>query len=330
VRIPGLQPSGRARRWLRKRFTRYAIILGYHRIAPASCDPFSLCVSPENFSDHLKALQRIGSPISLSELMQGLDRRQIPEKAVVITFDDGYADLLENAKPLLNQHQIPASVFVVADNLGRRFWWDRLETILFRPELGAEQLEEFIGDLSYDPEAKGSNPKIITNWDETARTQSLLDIHAKFRAVDPGERDRIITSLETRVGIDSSSTGSASRALSKAELIELVGDGGIEIGSHTLTHPWLADLSSSSQKDEIFSSKSYLESILNRNITSLAYPNGSISDEVVKQVKQAGYQCACTSNGLFVSHATDRFLLPRFWIPDWDSPTFEHWLRKWL
>jgi peptidoglycan/xylan/chitin deacetylase (PgdA/CDA1 family) len=50
--------------------------------------------------------------------------------AVAITFDDGYADLLANAKPLLERADVPATAFVVAGGLGRPFWWDELAALL--------------------------------------------------------------------------------------------------------------------------------------------------------------------------------------------------------
>ena len=50
----------------------------------------------------------------------------LEENSIVVTFDDGYLDVLQNAVPILERYQIPATIFVVTGNLGEPFWWDRL------------------------------------------------------------------------------------------------------------------------------------------------------------------------------------------------------------
>src|SRR5262249_53775957 len=60
---------------------------------------------------------------------------RIARNAVAITFDDGYADNLYNAKPLLERHEVPASIFVVANGneWALEFWWDELEKLFIQP-----------------------------------------------------------------------------------------------------------------------------------------------------------------------------------------------------
>ena len=61
-----------------------------------------------------------------------------------MTFDDGYLDNLTNAKPILEEHDVPATIFVCSGAVGRRqeFWWDQLERALLRsPKKLPERLE---------------------------------------------------------------------------------------------------------------------------------------------------------------------------------------------
>jgi peptidoglycan/xylan/chitin deacetylase (PgdA/CDA1 family) len=101
VRVPGLKTLRLSARWLRGRLTRGILILGYHSIAEPVTDAYSLSVTPQRFAEQLQVLSQIGQVISLRELVSRLRERRVPKRAVVLTFDDGYADVLDHAKPLL-------------------------------------------------------------------------------------------------------------------------------------------------------------------------------------------------------------------------------------
>src|SRR4030095_8520096 len=87
-----------------------ALILMYHRVAELRNDPYLLAVQPNHFSDHLEVIRRHCFPIKLQQLVKALANGRIPKRAVVITFDDGYADNLLNAKPLLERYGTPDTV----------------------------------------------------------------------------------------------------------------------------------------------------------------------------------------------------------------------------
>lgn len=127
MRIPGKKTAQQSIRWLRSRLVPGALILGYHRVDNVVCDPHSLCVSPEHFSEQMDVLSRIAHPISLNELVNGLNAGKLPRRAVVLTIDDGYADIWYRAYPILEQYEILATLFVVSGFLGRQFSWDSQE-----------------------------------------------------------------------------------------------------------------------------------------------------------------------------------------------------------
>ena len=102
----------RSARWLRSRFGSGALILGYHRIAGEDWDPFSLSVAPGHFAEHLDVLRRHARPLSVGQLVRGIEHGRLPPASVAVTFDDGYADNLSRAKPLLEGYGIPATMFV--------------------------------------------------------------------------------------------------------------------------------------------------------------------------------------------------------------------------
>ena len=87
------------------------------------------------------------------------------------------------------------------------------------------------------------------------------------------------------------------------------------------------------QETEIQGSKARLEEILGRSVTSFAYPYGLRSDyspETVAIVKQAGFDCASSSEEDNVWRGSDRFQLPRRIVFDWDGEQFARKLRQWF
>src|SRR3990167_5893285 len=119
-------------------------ILMYHRVAQPQADPWGLAVSPTNFAAQMRALKRLRRPVSLDEMAQRLANGALERGMVAISFDDAYRDVLTNAKPVLQDLGIPATVFVVTGKLGdeRGFWWDRLAAAVLSGDL-PERLPPF-------------------------------------------------------------------------------------------------------------------------------------------------------------------------------------------
>jgi peptidoglycan/xylan/chitin deacetylase (PgdA/CDA1 family) len=103
-------------------------ILMYHRIAAPAIDPWGLAVHPDRFEAHLAMLARRRRVLSVDEIVERLTAGSVPDNAVAITFDDGYADNLAEAQPRLAAHRMPATLFLTAGAIGQRreFWWDEL------------------------------------------------------------------------------------------------------------------------------------------------------------------------------------------------------------
>lgn len=119
----------RAGRWLLDRRGAVAILL-YHRVADLASDPQRLAVTPAHFEEHLRVIGDTCTPVALADVPSMLRApRRLPERAVAVTFDDGYRDNLHAAKPLLERHGVPATVFVASGYVGsgKPFWWDALD-----------------------------------------------------------------------------------------------------------------------------------------------------------------------------------------------------------
>jgi len=100
-----------------------AVILMYHAI---EAGPRPLCIEPELFRAHAAAIAASGAAsLTVSELEAALRARELPERGVVITFDDGCESVAVNAAPVLAHHGLRATVFCVAGQLGATNDWPR-------------------------------------------------------------------------------------------------------------------------------------------------------------------------------------------------------------
>ena len=124
-------------------FSPRVIILVYHRVADLQSDPQLLCVKPKHFEEHLEVLRKRCRPTALQRIGPALFEQKRLCRGAIVTFDDGYADNLINAKPLLERYGVPATVFVTSGYVGqkREFWWDELERLLLHPMRLPEHLE---------------------------------------------------------------------------------------------------------------------------------------------------------------------------------------------
>lgn len=94
----------------------HALILTYHAVEPG---PAPLCVEPDLFAEHLDCLAACGAQtLTVSDLASCLRAGELPDRAVAITFDDGFASVAERAMPLLLERGMVATVFCVAGRLG--------------------------------------------------------------------------------------------------------------------------------------------------------------------------------------------------------------------
>src|SRR5438270_773320 len=96
--------AGRARIRLRRMRTRSSksrpVILMYHRIADEKFDPWGLCVTPDRFANQLSWVAKNRTPVPLPEFAELHRRGVLPDNAIAVTFDDGYACTAKIAAPL--------------------------------------------------------------------------------------------------------------------------------------------------------------------------------------------------------------------------------------
>jgi len=306
----------------------------YHHIAEVDLDPWSVCVTPSNFAQHLEVLQKHYYPMELKQLAQAHREGNIPHRAVAVTFDDGYADNLHHAKPLLQQYNIPATVFVTTGHIGkeREFWWDELERILLQPSKLPQQLRLVINGKTHQWElGKASNysqedyQRDLSQNPFKAKSGSRLffyySISQLLKPLPQSEQLKALDEIRTWANIEPG-TRPTHRSLLPEEVCELDQGEIVEIGAHTVTHPYLSAHSADFQQDEIQRSKDHLEKLLNHPITSFAYPHGNYTPQTVKLIQQIGFSYACTTIEDSLWQKNDCFQFPRVQVKNWNGAEF--------
>jgi peptidoglycan/xylan/chitin deacetylase (PgdA/CDA1 family) len=335
----GLEGLWRVARWPGFRSERKALVLCYHKIHESCSDP-RLCVTPSHFAEHLEVLRQHARPIRLQHLSQALLDETLPDRSVVVTFDDGYADNLYNAKPLLERYGIPATVFVITGYIGhnRGFWWDELDRLFLLSGALPEKLDLSVNGNTYhwqlDEAGDYSEEAFRRRWRPGEETRSSYHSLYKslwklLRPMAEDERQRVLHELRGWAGVKEV-VHPSHRPLSLEEVVALGQGELVEVGAHTVTHPALPRLSPDSQRDEISGSKSRLEEILNRPVTSFSYPYGNLSEQTVGIVQRTGFSCACSTRADAVGLSSERFQLPRVEVQDWDRDEFAGQLSRWF
>jgi len=336
--------TGILRRWARRMWLAgqpKCLILGYHRVADLSSDPQLLSVTPQHFVEHLEHVRRHYQPMTLVEISCALAAGRVPRRALVITFDDGYADNLRNAKRILEQYDIPATVFVTTGYVGqdREFWWDELEKLLLLSEKLPERLELNINEERHEWRLDEHRAAGTWNdrWNVTMEPcpspshEAYRCLHRLLRPLEDRKRQQVLTKLARWAEVSRNGRPDY-LALDSDELKMLGNDGLVEIGSHTMTHPVLSEQATDIQQTEIIQSKQYLEEILGRRVDVFSYPYGGaadVGDDTIQLVREAGYKVACANFAAAVTSRSDPYWLPRFLVRDWDGDEFARRLRGW-
>ncbi|MCU7553539.1 polysaccharide deacetylase family protein [Alteromonas sp. ASW11-19] len=94
-----------------------AVVLLYHHVATDT--PASTSVSPDTFKAHMAYLDSHHTVLPLATVIERIQNGEtLPDKTVVITFDDGYENILTNAHPILQEYDFPYTIFINPGEIG--------------------------------------------------------------------------------------------------------------------------------------------------------------------------------------------------------------------
>jgi len=199
-------------------------VLIYHRVL-AEPDPMFTreLVAPE-FEWQMKLLANHFNPMSLEAALAALAGNSLPERAVCVTFDDGYSDNEQVAMPILKRCGVPATVFVATDYLNGGMMWN--DTVCEAIRVINEEVIDLtnfglgivkVGSIQDKRLAVASIVSEIKHWDNSKRS-------------------------DTAQGIKSFAGSMRSGLMMTDEQVRNLYRNGVEVGAHTKSHPILAKI----------------------------------------------------------------------------------------
>jgi peptidoglycan/xylan/chitin deacetylase (PgdA/CDA1 family) len=284
---------------LRLAHRRRILVLTYHRFSDRPADGST---SAAAFAEQLSYLRRRYTIVPLSAVERHFSEgAPLPDAAAAITIDDGYRDAYEVAFPILRRYEVPASLFAVTDFVDQNgwLWTDKLPYIL--PRTAAGRLAIDLG---------GSKVSVELNGRES-RGEAARRINELLKAVPDDAKEQAIRSVQTQAGVELPVQPPPEySAVTWSELREMSREG-VEIGSHTVTHPILSHVDHARLARELRHSRHRLEEMLDRDVRLFCYPNGTYTPEVRNEVDRAGYRLAVTTRCGLNCARTDPLSLQR-------------------
>jgi len=264
-------------------------VLAYHRVedpARPDFDTFKPNVSatPDGFRrqmEFMKEHYNVMGGEQLSGWLRG--ESEMPQRAAMITFDDGYCDNLVNAYPVLRDLALPATIFLCTDRIGsdEPFDWDFAAYCFAHTVLRSADLP-LLGSRRWGSEAE--RDAVLRSWYEAAKKQPGSAMAA------------ILGGLQQALDVSVPKHSFAGLHLDWDQVREL-SRAGIEMGAHTASHPLLTAVSLEEAESEILGSRKRIESEIGKPVQTFAYPNGGAGDYTerhIEMLRRAGFASAFT------------------------------------
>jgi peptidoglycan/xylan/chitin deacetylase (PgdA/CDA1 family) len=284
------------------------LILIYHRVLAAPDPLRSRTVQAAAFAAQMDLVASCFDVLPLPEALERLAAGSLPPRALAVTFDDGYADNLTVALPIMRERGIRPTVFVATGYLdGGMMFNDAVTEALRRAPQRFDLADLGLGVLELP--------------DDAARRSAIGRLLGALKYREPAERRALAAELFARAG----AAPPRDLMLTSAQLRTLRA-GGADIGAHTATHPILTRLSPAAAREDIAAGKATLEGLLGEPIRLFAYPNGRPGEDYdarhVALVRDLGFRAALATAWGAAYRGCDPYQVPR--VAPWDvtSPRY--------
>jgi peptidoglycan/xylan/chitin deacetylase (PgdA/CDA1 family) len=294
--------TGLLQRYVASRLSGRAAVLMYHRVLPAelAARTFStdgIVVTAEAFRMQMRVVREQLNPLTIAQFARCMREGIFPDRACLVTFDDGWYDNREYALPILREMQVPAVVFLATDYVGTGecFWQERLSQMLhFGLESDPEVRRSLSESLQVDLESARGAP------DRRAAARKLVDQVKRLPAARIRAAVDQAAAILARVG-GYSDNRSVDRFMDWTDAQALHCDATFAIGSHCCTHTPLTKLEPAEVVNELDRSGARIAQMTGSRPVTMAYPNGDCSTAIAAATRDAGYELAFTTERGYVA-----------------------------
>ncbi len=283
-------------------------ILTLHHVKPKSKRAFQpnriLEITPDFLERAILRVRAAGFDIvDLDEAARRIAEPGQHNQFVVLTFDDGYRDVLEHAYPILKKHNCPFTVYVPTafpDGEGN-LWWLALEQVI---------LEREAIRIEVDGEAR----TYMTDTTE-AKYEAYNDVYWWLRTLDDKKLHAFMRDFCARYHFDMHAK-CLELAMSWQEIAQLAADPLVTIGAHTVDHSMLSKISEAELRKQIREGARILEAALGVRPRHFSFPYGSADAAGRREfdiVREMGFETAVTTRPgiLYADHVDHLNALPR-------------------
>ena len=284
-------------------------VLLYHRIFNPSIDAQLLSVTPENFEQQLIFLKENYEVISYQTLIHRLVEKNLNNRSICLTFDDGYFDNYIEALPLLKKYNMPATIFICTGNIGNNneFWWDMLENIFLAQD------ENY---LNWNALSPPQDPILV-------RYQNLQE---SFKTLNREDR----TILLSNIG-KSCPPRKNYRTMNLKELSDLNSSDLISLGAHTENHYSLGRIDQETSAQEISTSTQKIKEITSSRYIPFSYPFGGeldCRDDLDQVFESEGIDAVFVNQHGICNNNTNLKRIPRVLVRDLASTAFSEFVNN--
>ena len=285
-------------------------ILIYHRVLAETDSIFPSEPTVDTFDTQMEQVKQVFNVLPLPEAVARLKAGTLPARAACVTFDDGYADNLTLATPILKKHGLTATFFIATAYLnGGRMFNDTVIEAIRRARDERVDLRQVNGlDLG---EHDVSTPE--------AKAKAIGHILPIVKYLPLGQREDTVAELARLV----TDAALPDDLMMSTDQLKALHGAGMEIGGHTRRHPIIANLDDDATRAEIAAGKDWLETTLGAPVRVFAYPNGrpgsDYRPEQARIVESLGLEGAVSTQWGVSTRDTDPWQLRRF-TPGWGGP----------
>jgi peptidoglycan/xylan/chitin deacetylase (PgdA/CDA1 family) len=287
------------------------VILRYHSVqddpAPfAQTIGWGIIHSAAAFAEQMEMISCHYHPVSIADVHDFLGGGKVlPDRAVAVTFDDGYADNYEIAAPILQRFGVPGAFYATVKNVETSTppWYCRLRNA-------------FHVSPRYDwPD--GQEDRVWPMGTRAERHDSFLSASRRLAKLAGEPQMRILVQIENELEVQP--LGIAGAPMMTWEQLRGLIKGGHIVGSHTMTHPNLAYVDDAVVRLEMKESKRVMEERLEGPVVHFSYPSPILqphfTEATIERARQAGYQTSLTCVPGVVRRGQEPLALRRVFAP---------------